>query len=47
VRYFHHDVPANGEFKVAVAGEMVDTDGDDIENALRFAAETPSPPHPF
>ena len=37
VRYFHYDVPANGEFKVAVAGELVDSDGDGVADALQGA----------
>jgi hypothetical protein len=32
--YSHLNVPANGEFKVAVAGELVDSDGDGIADAL-------------
>jgi hypothetical protein len=37
VRYFHGDVPANGEFKVAVAGELFDSDGDGTADALQGA----------
>jgi hypothetical protein len=37
VRYFHYGVPSNGEFNVAVAGELVDIDGDGNADSLQGA----------
>jgi uncharacterized repeat protein (TIGR01451 family) len=35
--YFHFGIPARGEFKVAVAGEVVDVNGDGTADALQGA----------
>lgn len=39
-RYFHLGDPAKGEFKVAVAGELVDLDGNGTADALQGATRT-------